>query len=990
MLKLVYIARFVLVYLFAYIMLVTSAAHAGDEELEHNEKTGFMLSSELQAAINAYDYVTIFALAKTEMQQCEKAVASDPELDKDHCFKVRQEALFAAISLDEDIFAIEQSERLLADAIGSDDTHLEARLTAINILSVAYGEIGDFDKAFVFLQMDLDASIEIFGANSEETAISLMNIGIAYDHSLNQHEKGLRYYQKAEEALKKGGLENGPSMALALSHQGRAYDNLQLLFQSIDYYERSITLIKSLSEQEQYNLPITQQNYAVVLNQTGHWAEAQAALRRAQSGIERIYGAKSQRLNSIRLAMVSSFVSQGRYSDAKALLDTLGEAIQQDRSLVIAPFVVIKRAQLATAQRQFEISEMWLTEAETLLTENNTDNPDFPQKIALIRAENAYLLRDYLEIERQISSLLADADLPVLTRVDALKWQGEYQLTQENYEGALIAFEQARELGAQSLSASAPLIVILDSKIAYSRSRLSKQSGNETADRLMANAAERARTSLSSLQAAAIRSQGAQNGYRSVFLDQLDMIWRAGGGLDLDRAMIPAQALFWGSAAAAGERLQNLAAQSNDRLAKLVRERDIVREKLRWIDRKARAQDSNIALELADNEKKLTQQIIAIDPEFDMRVVNSDVTLASVQARLGKDEVLLVLLADEQRGYHIWAITQQDAQWSFMEDEHLQRLRPALADINAFYKTDIATNRGQAKYTDNSAEIDALKFKNAQAYISKALLGQVADKLRGARHIHIVSTGEVGSLPLASLSLDDGYVLDIAPVSRYSSLAAFVASERMDELETKAVADMAVLAIAPDYAKIPGYASLPYARQQVEFLDELGFASVKYMSGEQAKEQDFKQSDAIADADLILFASHSVFIEGEGTAFVLHKSANEDGALTSKEIALLPTNAKLVILSACSTSAADPDEVDPLSGMARGFLLSGSKGIMISHWPVDDKATAQFSSLMLGYLADNPGALNAEALRYAALSLRNQGGAFAHPRYWGAFSLLEE
>jgi CHAT domain-containing protein len=60
----------------------------------------------------------------------------------------------------------------------------------------------------------------------------------------------------------------------------------------------------------------------------------------------------------------------------------------------------------------------------------------------------------------------------------------------------------------------------------------------------------------------------------------------------------------------------------------------------------------------------------------------------------------------------------------------------------------------------------------------------------------------------------------------------------------------------------------------------------------------------------------------------------DDGLLTASEIAALKVNADWVVLSACNTAAGDGQGAEALSGLARAFFYAGARALLVSHWPV--------------------------------------------------------
>ncbi len=103
-------------------------------------------------------------------------------------------------------------------------------------------------------------------------------------------------------------------------------------------------------------------------------------------------------------------------------------------------------------------------------------------------------------------------------------------------------------------------------------------------------------------------------------------------------------------------------------------------------------------------------------------------------------------------------------------------------------------------------------------------------------------------------------------------------------------------------------------------------------------------------------------------------------------------DADLVILSACNTGGPGGEGGgEALSGLARAFFYAGARGLMVTHWAVDDAAAALTVADTLR--RQQGGASSAAALRGAQLLIleeagRNLPAAFAHPYYWAPFVLI--
>jgi CHAT domain-containing protein len=119
-------------------------------------------------------------------------------------------------------------------------------------------------------------------------------------------------------------------------------------------------------------------------------------------------------------------------------------------------------------------------------------------------------------------------------------------------------------------------------------------------------------------------------------------------------------------------------------------------------------------------------------------------------------------------------------------------------------------------------------------------------------------------------------------------------------------------------------------------------------------------------------------------------SADDDGVLTSSEIAALKLNADWVILSACNTAAGDKPGAEDLSGLARAFFYAGARTLMVSHWEVYDDAGAALITKAVQALEQNPALSPAEVLRLSMLAWIDDARVptNAHPSNWAPFVIV--
>lgn len=109
----------------------------------------------------------------------------------------------------------------------------------------------------------------------------------------------------------------------------------------------------------------------------------------------------------------------------------------------------------------------------------------------------------------------------------------------------------------------------------------------------------------------------------------------------------------------------------------------------------------------------------------------------------------------------------------------------------------------------------------------------------------------------------------------------------------------------------------------------------------------------------------------------------EDGFLTAYEVTQLElSETRLVVLSACETGLGEIQSGEGVWGLQRAFQLAGVNTVMGSLWKISDEATVTYmEAFYKTYLANQDITL----AYYAAMRATRQ--EYAHPYYWGAFTL---
>jgi len=176
---------------------------------------------------------------------------------------------------------------------------------------------------------------------------------------------------------------------------------------------------------------------------------------------------------------------------------------------------------------------------------------------------------------------------------------------------------------------------------------------------------------------------------------------------------------------------------------------------------------------------------------------------------------------------------------------------------------------------------------------------------------------------------------------------------------------------------------LPCSGKEAEMIGRM--LSVQPLLGEQATKQAVLKR--INSVSLIHFAAHGDAERGEIALSPLRPTnrtpKEEEYLLTMSDIARVKLRAKLVVLSCCH-SGQGQIRVEGVVGIARAFLGSGARSVLVALWALEDSATEQFMSRFYDHLVRGESA--SESLHKAMKWMRANG--YSDVREWAPFTLI--
>ena len=179
---------------------------------------------------------------------------------------------------------------------------------------------------------------------------------------------------------------------------------------------------------------------------------------------------------------------------------------------------------------------------------------------------------------------------------------------------------------------------------------------------------------------------------------------------------------------------------------------------------------------------------------------------------------------------------------------------------------------------------------------------------------------------------------------------------------------------------------LPKAREEAKMVARL--LRVSCLVGEQASKEEVLRR--MQEVSLVHIAAHGDAERGEialaPNSSVIGIPKKEEVLLTMKDIAEVRIRAKLVVLSCCHSASGKILTAEGVVGIARAFLGSGARSVVVSLWAVDDDATKAFMNVFYKCLVREKLSAS-EALQQAMRKMR-ESTLYNDVKYWAPFVLL--
>lgn len=296
------------------------------------------------------------------------------------------------------------------------------------------------------------------------------------------------------------------------------------------------------------------------------------------------------------------------------------------------------------------------------------------------------------------------------------------------------------------------------------------------------------------------------------------------------------------------------------------------------------------------------------------------------------------------------------------------------------------------RYLDSIEQRD-LRSSESARHLYDLLLSPFESLIRSHRELRIVPAKDLWRVPFHALTSADGrYLIETHEVSYATSMAAL---EATSPARGRGPATLLALANPNIRAKTQELyrtfyrgkplGAIPETEHEVRALVSIyGAKNSRVYVGDQARESVLKRESPYFR--VLHIAAHGILDEKAPmySAVALTNDEREDGLLEAREIAELPLQADLAVLSACETGRGLAS-AEGVLGLSWALLAAGCPNAVVSQWRVDSGSTAELMIAFHRHLVRSGRRSPAESLRRAQLAMMRK---YAHPYYWAPFMVI--
>lgn len=343
-------------------------------------------------------------------------------------------------------------------------------------------------------------------------------------------------------------------------------------------------------------------------------------------------------------------------------------------------------------------------------------------------------------------------------------------------------------------------------------------------------------------------------------------------------------------------------------------------------------------------------------------------------------------------------------------------VKMAVAADGSLARGEVRSEEAVAQYRDHLTssgvelpEEGAPEVDTELQALAAVLLDPIAELIPAGVPVCVVAHAELHLVPFAALPTPSGEPLGVAhPLSYAPSLTALKLLLDREEGSAAARASSSRLVVGgPSAAAGLELPPFPGAAAEAERVAAcVGAEAEELLLGPAAKLDTVLERLKDSPVGLLHLAAASCakwvaltpaeppaaegeFALGEQPPEPAEAEGKGEGLLVNDDLHLtwLPAH-PTVVLSGNSCAYGDLSD-DWVLGLPRTFLISGARSVVSALWEADDEASASLMTAWYSVLRESPETTQAEALRAAMKTVREEeGGKWRHPYFWAGYTLM--
>jgi tetratricopeptide (TPR) repeat protein len=590
-----------------------------------------------------------------------------------------------------------------------------------NSIASILSEQGRYSEALKINQRTLMVRENVLGKEHPDVAVSLNNIASIYSRQ-GRYEEALELGNRSLMIRKKGLGENHPHVAVSLNNIASVYSDQGLYDEALELHKRSLVIREKVWGPDHPDVASSLNNIASVYSDQGLYDEALELHKRSLVIREKVWGPDHPDVASSLNNIASVYSDQGLYDEALEL---------HKRSLVIR-------------------EKVW-----------GPDHPDVALSLNNIAMVYSYQGRYEKALELLQRSLVIKERVFGLEHIGvALSLNniaGIYS-SQERHTDSLELYQRSLVIRKKVFDLNHPDVASGHSNIAFV---LSDQGLHEEALEHLRRAAaiERRRfVGLGSKESKGLLSE--QRDARWGFYKHVDLALhpeQTGVRAGLDREAF--EVLQLAGTSSAGSALAQMAvrfASGSDAVSDLVRQRQDAEHQFEALDgnlvkaisaatnKRNDILIGNLRRQLGDTKTQieaLDREIEEKFPEYAALTSREPLSVRDVQKLLGQDEALLTFTRSWERDKTHVFVVRQKGLTVYTVDVGLDELRKSVDTLRSSLDLSVVGSLGSLPPFDTTVAFE----------LYDKLLGPAAPALEGVKHLFVVPTGPLQSLPLGVL-----------------------------------------------------------------------------------------------------------------------------------------------------------------------------------------------------------------------------------------------